>query len=182
MIHHPVRDRSLLVAAAQKWAGQLHRTFKKWRKHEALDQLGSVIHYHCCETGLALEAIGKHGLSGELEIALSELQRWGDDLQQGKRVRNQFDESIDFFAQVVSAIRVALDPKPQLNMTDRAIAELVFKEGPLPSKEIAARLPPGEVVSEPHVRKIFSGKLKLYGFFNLRDNAGYRAPSRRTWI
>ncbi|MCK6460272.1 MAG: hypothetical protein L6Q95_10320 [Planctomycetes bacterium] len=70
---------------------------------------------------------------------------------------------------------------PPLNDTERAIAELLWKHGPLPAKAIMERLPRTHEVSEANLRRIFSEKLKPhYGFTNTRP-AGYHAPPLRTW-
>jgi hypothetical protein len=72
--------------------------------------------------------------------------------------------------------------RPAPNETDRAIAELVFREGPLTAKQIVAKMPLALKTSEQNVRRVFSDKLvPHYGFYNLQDKAGYRAPKTRTW-
>ena len=181
MIDHPARRRSLAVTDAAKCAARLDDVWTQWRKDMPLDELSTVVQCACFQARDALQGVSKHDLAEKLWTALTELKRFGEQLRQGVDAQAEFEESIDYFAEVLAAIRTAVDDGPRLNATDLAVAELVFNEGPLSGKIIAARLPPGMEISDSHVRRVFSDKLKHYGFNNPRNGTGYHAPSRRTW-
>ncbi len=72
--------------------------------------------------------------------------------------------------------------RPPLSALERAIADLVFSDGPLTGTAIVEALPARHQTGDSNVRRIFGEKLiRYYGFVNPRDGTGYHAPVERTW-